>query len=483
MYRLVLYCLILFLGLGLVLSVLGILPYRFSEISTASAILIGASWVTNKIFAVVLKIPTNLESIFITGLILALIVTPTQELQDLPLLFAIAILASASKFIFAINKKHIFNPAALGVFLTATFFGGSVSWWIGTPAMLPVVLLGGTLIVRKLQRLDLVLTFLLTGSITFLGFNLAAGINPTVATVNLFAYSPILFLAFVMLTEPLTTPPKRVSRLIYGSLVGLLFSPQVHLGAVYSTPELALLIGNIFSYLVSPKGRLILPLKEKNQLAPSIYDFIFACEKRLAFLPGQYLEWTLGHKNPDSRGNRRYFTIASSPSENNIRIGVRFNENSSSFKKALLALGSGGKLIAAQLSGEFTLAKDKDKKLVFIAGGIGVTPFRSMIKYLLDLGEKRDIVLFYSVKNEGDLVYRDIFDRAQRELGIKVVYIITDQKGLLGEDMIRAQVSDYKNRIFYLSGPRSMVEAFQKVLDKMGVNKNQVKVDFFPGYA
>lgn len=482
MYRLVLSCLIFFLAVALVLSYLGLLPYGFLEILLSSVILIGVSWVTNKIFAGVFKIPTNLESIFITGLILALIVAPIRDLQDLPALFLIAILASASKFIFAINKKHIFNPAALSVFLTTTFFGGFANWWVGTPFLLPAVILGGLLIVKKLQRFDLVLSFLLIGSLAFLGFNSTVGTNPIASLTDLFAYSPILFLAFIMLTEPLTTPPRRISRIIYGGLVGFLFPPQVHLGNIYSTPELALLLGNIFSYLASPKQRLILSLKEKVQLASNIYDFVFG-KQNLAFLPGQYLEWTLGHENPDSRGNRRYFTIASSPSENEIKIGVRFNENSSSFKKALLALGNGEKIVASQLSGEFTLPKDKSKKLTFIAGGIGITPFRSMIKYLLDCGEKRDIILFYSVKNEGDLVYQDIFDRAKRELGIKVIYIVTDQKGLLDETMIRAQAPDYKKRIFYLSGPRSMVEAFQTVLSKMGVGGNQIKVDFFPGYT
>ncbi len=98
-------------------------------------------------------------------------------------------------------------------------------------------------------------------------------------------------------------------------LTGALFVPQLHIGALYSTPELALAVGNVFSWLVSPKQRVTLTLKRKARVAPSVVDFYFAPSQRLAFTPGQYLECTLAHPSADARGVRRYFTIASSPTE------------------------------------------------------------------------------------------------------------------------------------------------------------------------
>ncbi len=138
-------------------------------------------------------------------------------------------------------------------------------------------------------------------------------------------------------------------------------------------------------------------------------------------------------------------------------------------------------LVASQLAGEFTLPKDLNKKLCFIAGGIGITPFRSMIKFLLDTNQKRDITLLFSNKTELDIVYKDIFDQAFLKLGIKTVYVNTDKMGFIDEMMIREQVFDFKDRTFYISGPHSMIDAFEKTLKNLGV-KN-IKVDFFPGYA
>jgi ferredoxin-NADP reductase len=328
---------------------------------------------------------------------------------------------------------------------------------------------------------------------TSFAFAVLKGSNLTTVMRQAFIDSPLLFFAFVMLTEPLTTPPTKRLQIYYGAIVGFLFAPQVHVAGIYSTPELALVVGNVFSYLVSPKEKLLLVLREKLKISPTIYDFVFESNRSMAFRPGQYLEWTLGHKHADSRGNRRYFTIASAPTEKEIRMGVKFYEEPSSFKKTLEGFRPGSTIVAGQLAGDFVLPEDQHKKLVFIAGGIGVTPFRSMIKYLIDTKQKRDIVLFYSNKEVGDVVYTDVFEEAAEKNGLKTVYTLTDrgqvppnwqgQIGMVNEQMIKAHVPDYKDRLFYISGPRGMITAFEDVLAEMGISRSQIKVDFFPGFA
>jgi ferredoxin-NADP reductase len=301
--------------------------------------------------------------------------------------------------------------------------------------------------------------------------------------------SSFLFFAFVMLTEPLTTPPKWQTRVIYGALVGFLFAPNVHIGSLYFTPELALLVGNVFSYIVSPKGRFMLTLTEIQESARDVYDFIFTPDRSFAFAPGQYMEWTLAHKYPDNRGNRRYLTIASSPTEDHVRLGVKFYPESSSFKRKLAEMKAGDTISAAHLAGGFVMPKDPAKKLVFIAGGIGVTPFRSMVQYLLDKKEARPIIMFYSNKLANDIAYKDVFDRAEQELGIKTVYTVTSEKnpvpgtynGFIDAELIKREVSDYRERTFYISGPHAMVEAFKKTLHEAGVSRFRIKSDFFPG--
>jgi len=310
---------------------------------------------------------------------------------------------------------------------------------------------------------------------------------------QLLLHTPIFFFAFIMLTEPLTAPPTMWLRVAYGAFVGVLFAPAIHLGTIYSTPELALVVGNIFSYLVSPKDKLTLELKERKQIGPGIYEFVFNPGRKMEFEPGQYMEWTLAHNHPDGRGNRRYFTLASSPTENDLRIGVKFYDQPSSFKKELLSMDLGDKIIAGQRAGDFTMPRDKNKGLVFIAGGIGITPFRSMIKYLTDKGERRPVTLFYSNRTASEIAYSDVFREAEMKIGLKTVYTLTDKEnipkgwtgstGQIGPETILNNVPDYQNKTFYISGSYSMVADIKKVLHGLGVADRRIRTDFFPGLA
>jgi ferredoxin-NADP reductase len=493
MYRLILYYLIYLLAVALGLCFLHVLHFDPFMLLFSIGFLVAVSGITNTGFARVFNVPANAESAYISALILALIVNPAGLSHDLWFLAWAAVWAMASKYIVAINKKHLFNPVAFAVALTALTINQTATWWVGTASMLPFVIAGGILIVRKTRRFDLVLSFLGSAVLTVLAFSVLNRENPFSALVQTIINSPFLFFGFVILTEPLTTPPTRQLQVYYGLLVGFLFAPQFHLGAFYTTPELAILIGNVFSYIVSPKVRLILQLKQKIQVAPDVYDFIFVPNRQLAFAPGQYMEWTLGHKDPDSRGNRRYFTLSSSPTENHLRLGVKFYPNSSSFKHSMLAMDAGSEIVAAQLAGDFTLPQNRHQECVFIAGGIGITPFRSMIKYLLDTNQRRPITLLYSNRTADEIVYRDILDQAQRKLGIKVVYTLTDTRrvhpswngcvGHIDEQMIRQMAPNCRDCLFYISGPTNMVNSVRGTLLRLGVNKGHIKTDFFPGLA
>jgi glycine betaine catabolism B len=493
MYRLVLYFLIGLLGVAFVLSYARVLTFDPIALLFSVGFLLAVCGTTNWIFARAFGATTNSESGWISALILALIITPPQSAHDIWFLFWAGVLAMASKYIAAIGRKHLFNPVALAVAVTYLLANQSASWWVGSAPMLLWVLIGSLLIVRKLRRFDLVLSFLGMSLATSLVLSAFSGDNPLAALQNIILYSPLIFFAAVILTEPLTTPPTRPLRAVYGVLVGFLFSPQVHFGPIYVTPELALLAGNVFSYLVSPKVALGLRLKRKIKLAPDVYDFIFARPPQMAFAPGQYMEWTLGHADTDSRGNRRYFTLASSPTEAELRVGVKFYKASSSFKKAMLAMDNKTEIVASQLAGDFVLPEDKNQKLVFLAGGIGVTPFRSMITYMLDTYERRPIVLFYANKTVDEILYRDVFDRAQRDLGIEVVYTLTNARNLpaswqgrvgrLSPKLIQAVVPDYQDCLFYISGPNAMVDSFKGVLRDLGIKSSRIKTDFFPGFT
>ena len=490
MYRLVLYYLILLLGGALILSFFHLLSFSPISLIYSSLFILGICWVTNKIFSKAFEAPTNVESVYISALILSLIITPAGSWQDLAFLFWASVLAMSSKYILALNKKHIFNPVSIALVITYFGINGSASWWVGTAPMFPFIMLG-LLIVRKIRRWDMVFYFLLTALSTILGLNLLNGSNMFTTLNTLLLNSPLLFFAFVMLTEPLTTPPTKLLQSLYGAMVGFLFSPQIHWGAFYTTPEIALVIGNVFSYLVSSKDKLLLTLGNKIQVGTDILDFTFNLNKKFNFIPGQYMEWTLPHVGADSRGNRRYFTIASSPTENDLRLGVKFYTNGSSFKKAMAAMDNQTPIVGSQPAGDFVLPSDVNKKLAFVAGGIGITPFRSIIKYLLDTSQKRQIVLMYSNKTASEIMYKDVFDSANQNLGIRTVYTLTEEApngwtgraGRIGAKMIAEEIPDYHERFFYLSGPHLMVNAFENTLLNMGISKEKIKIDFFPGFA
>ena len=332
MYRLLVYYLLVLLVVAFIYCLFGILRFNPFLLLFSTVFLTAVCWLTNKLFGKVFSAPTNVESVYITALILALILTPAQSLTSTLFLFWAGVLAIASKYILAVGKKHIFNPAAVAVTITALAGVGSASWWVGTLPMLPFELLG-LLIVRKIRRYDLVFYFFIAAFATIGLFTLLRGGDLVNALRESLIASSLFFAAFVMLTEPLTTPPTKKLQAIYGAIVGVLFAPQFHLGFFYTTPEIALVLGNIYAYFVSPKTKIVAPLLEKKQISSDIFDFIFSPGKQFAFAPGQYMEWTLQHAKTDSRGNRRYFTIASSPTEKNVLLGVVSIQMAAALKK------------------------------------------------------------------------------------------------------------------------------------------------------
>lgn len=483
MYRLVLYFLIILAGTGLIYSFFGTLPFDPISYIFSFSFILTVSLITNYVFSKVFKAPTNVESVYISGLILGLIITPPEEMTQIIFVAWAAVLAMALKFTFAINRKHLFNPVAISVMLTYFFLQNSASWWMGTLSMMPLVTIGGFLIVKKLRRWDLVLSFFAFTIATTAAYALTEGRDPIDLIWRSISHTPLFFFAGIMLTEPLTTPPTKLLRMVYGGLIGILFSPQFNFAGFYTTPEMALVFGNVFSYIVSPKYKLMLSLKEKLKLTPDTYDFVFSLPAPIKFTPGQYMEFTFDHPAPDSRGNRRYLSLASSPTEPEIRLGVKFGEPPSSFKKNLLNLTADQKIVASQLIGDFTLPKDKNKKLVLMAGGIGITPYRSILKYLIDNGERRDIVVLYSAGGEDHFVYRDVLAEAEEKLGIRTIFINTKTHGHLNIERLAKEIPDYMDRTFYISGSHGVVSAFEGLVKSLKVPGGQIVTDYFPGFA
>jgi ferredoxin-NADP reductase/Na+-translocating ferredoxin:NAD+ oxidoreductase RnfD subunit len=475
-YKLVLYFLYVVLGWSFFASLIGQVSYKWYDIAFSTAVALTACKLTNLLISKKLKISKNAESDTITALILALIISPNHSVSKLTVLAIAGVVAMLSKYALVISRWHIFNPAAVGAFISGAVFHQYASWWVGTDFITPVVFIGGMLILRKMKRFIMVITFEVV-ALALIAFNTYLNQSASAIGHNLWTTliaTPILFFAYIMLTEPFTSPRHLPNYLPYAAIVGFLYG-YTKLGI---SPEQALLIGNVFAYAIEPNRRLPLKFIRKIQEADGIETFAFSGKDGFKYQAGQYMEWTLSQHESDFRGNRRYLTISSSPTEETLMVTLKIPDKPSAFKRKLETFKAGDTILADGLAGEFTLPKSEKQKLAFLAGGVGITPFRSMIKYALDFKQERDINLIYSARSEDEFAFKDLFSAASK-IGLETNYVTKP----LTQEELKALVPDFIERTFYISGPYGFVHDMENNLLKLQVPASQIKTDYFPGYT
>lgn len=482
-YRLVLYLLYSYIAIAVVFGFAGRIGYDGLNILGSALWLVAvcraANWSISKFFS----LPRNHESDLITALILALILAPANSLNSYLVLAGAGFAAMVSKYLLTIYRRHVFNPAALGAFTAGILFHQYASWWVGTRTLAPFIAIGGVLILRKMKRFQITGVFV-SIYLAYIIWHINSPILPHIIWSSVVS-SPLLFFATVMFTEPLTSPTTLRKGLVYASAVGVLYS----FVTLNFSPEKALLVGNIIAFLMAPTRSLLLNLVSRTKEAEGIYNFVFSSPHKLKFTAGQYMEWTLPGVAADSRGNRRYLTIASSPTEPDLMFTVKISKKSSSFKSSLMTMKPGQQILASQLAGKFTLKNNEAQKLALIAGGVGITPYRSMLKHLVDKGQSMDIHLFYSVNSASEVAYRQLLASAQSK-GLVNHLVLSKNipegwnglSGPINEQMIKQNLPDYMQRKYYVSGPQGFVSAVHQSLLKLGVRHANIKTDFFPGY-
>jgi ferredoxin-NADP reductase len=208
------------------------------------------------------------------------------------------------------------------------------------------------------------------------------------------------------------------------------------------------------------------------------------------FKPGQFCFVTL--INPpytDDKGNQRIFSIVNSPNEKDV-IMIATRITGSAFKRSLAELSSGAEVEISDAMGDFTLPEDKGKPVVFITGGIGITPFISMLRYVREEKLGYNITMLYSNRDKESTAFFDELKKLSQELkkSFKLVMTMTDDKQWEGEkqridaQLIKKYVKDIDNSIFMMAGPPGMVEAVQNVLKGMSVKEQNIRIDSFAGY-
>jgi ferredoxin-NADP reductase/nitrite reductase/ring-hydroxylating ferredoxin subunit len=218
----------------------------------------------------------------------------------------------------------------------------------------------------------------------------------------------------------------------------------------------------------------------------------------LDYTAGQFAFFDIGGVSNDPKGPIRHFTIASSPTDDFIMISTRIRDTP--YKKRLSSLEEGVKVKVRGPEGKFVLHKDYSKAAVLISGGIGVTPFRSMIKYATDKQLPLKINMFDSNRDRANILYKNEFDECMKSnKNLKIIYTITaaeegqapsssswkGERGIINKTMLTKYLttSELDNSVFYVCGPPGMLKAMQNLLqDDLHIPKERIKVEEFTGY-
>jgi len=233
-------------------------------------------------------------------------------------------------------------------------------------------------------------------------------------------------------------------------------------------------------------------LKSNATVAEGTMAFHFAKPAGFAFKPGQSMNVSLiDPPETDAKGNARTFSIVSAPHEGELVIATRMRDTA--FKRVLKAMPAGGRVSLRGPAGLFTLDPADSRPAVFLAGGIGVTPFASMLRDAANSGLTRDLWLFYSNRRPEDAAFLDeLMSLPKRNPKIHFVGTMVEmdkssrswsgERGFLDRGMLERHLKSLVGNVYYIAGPPGLVEAMQKMLVSAGVAEDAIHTDEFIGY-
>lgn len=232
-------------------------------------------------------------------------------------------------------------------------------------------------------------------------------------------------------------------------------------------------------------------IKEKEEVAKGTLMVTFdLLGEEVDFKAGQYFWVTLpdiGYE--DERGLRRHITVVTSPNDRDV-LGFATRMRDTAFKKTLAELDVGAEVEVEHPKGDFSMPMETDRPYVFIAGGIGITVFRCMLKYIVEEGLAHRVTLVYSNRDrESTAFFDELQAMAAEHENIEVVFVMTDEPDWEGErrrvdaDVLRDHLDgDLGDYVYIAAGPPGMVEAMETLLESAGVPEEQVIVQRFAGY-
>ena len=228
----------------------------------------------------------------------------------------------------------------------------------------------------------------------------------------------------------------------------------------------------------------------RKDVAEGTMAFLFEKPLGFSFKAGQFMRFTLiDPPETDAQGNARTFSLAGAPYEDDLMIATRMRDTA--FKRVLKGMALGARVVARGPYGLLTLHEDAARPAVFLTGGIGITPFRSILMQAARDQLARTIILFYSNQQPEDAAFLDELSGLHGKLeGFKLIAVMTDMArsnrswdGLTGHidaEMLNTHIDDPGGPVYYIAGPPGMVAAMQKIL--AGAGAQDVRVEQFAGY-
>lgn len=230
-------------------------------------------------------------------------------------------------------------------------------------------------------------------------------------------------------------------------------------------------------------------IKSKELVAESTLKVTFELSEPVSFKPGQYVFVNLPKLHyPDERGARRQFSINNSPNyPDHLTITTRLSD--SGFKKTLNELPIGSGVNLGPIAGMFILPEDSSKPLALIAGGIGITPFMSMLQYIKEQSLPYNVTLLYSNRNQASTAYfRELKELADTLPNLKLILTMTEdnlwtgEKRMINSAFIKEYFPNVNDNFYMVVGPPTMVEALEKALKEAGVEEDNIETENFTGY-
>lgn len=233
-------------------------------------------------------------------------------------------------------------------------------------------------------------------------------------------------------------------------------------------------------------------LTEKREVAEGTMAFHFEKPEGFIYKAGQFAEWTLiNPTETDAEGNTRLFSFASAPYEDELMVATRMRDTA--FKRVLKAMELGTELSLNAPDGSFTLHSDICFPAVFLTGGIGVTPVRSIVLQAVHDNLPHRILVFYSNRGPEDAAFLDeLMECQDSNPNYTFVGTMTEMEkssrawdgetGFIDKAMLQKFISDLTLPIYYVDGPPAMVKAMRQLLGEAGVDKGNIRTEEFSGY-